>query len=671
MFIIAGKPPLRSLYFIITYLLNTNTTIILAQPEFINHYCGDFGKYVVGSTYEKNLDTTLSTLPTTNSGAGFYNFSTGLGDDRVNSIALCRGDVNLDVCQSCLNDSIVNLRQLCPNQNEALGYYDYCMLRYSNEVIVGNTEANIYSYSSRGSQSTNVGEFSKALKQLYSNLTVKAAAGDTLLKFATGDTIGPDDTRIYALVQCTPYLKKEQCSNCFNNLTQHSKWLDGKVEGKLFLPMCNIIYDTQQFYNETDEVKLQPPPPPTILHPSLQPPSVLPPSPQPPGKKKKRVQILEITIVTFIVIVVTIITVLCIFMRLRKKKKQTKPTPEIQTEFYHYPFDTVKAATNNFSEENKLGSGGFGVVYKGTLEDGKLIAVKRLTSSNQRDTEFENEVSIMARLQHRNLVKLLGYSIKESERLLVLELLPNGSLDDFLFDATKRVLLDWKTRYNIIKGIAKGLLYLHVDSRSKIIHRDMKAANVLLDENLEPKITDFGTAKLFQTSETHRDTKQPIGTPGYMAPEYYLHGHITVKLDVFSFGMLILEIVTGQRIQKFQTRECQGYLPDYAWKSLKNDQTSNLIDPNMKTETGSLHEIIRSVHIGLLCVQERATDRPTMDLVVQMLNSFSTTLPFPAEPTAFTQDDVDLKTSHLQENDSSTGMWHSSSMGNSNSIMEN
>ncbi|XP_076918457.1 cysteine-rich receptor-like protein kinase 8 [Bidens hawaiensis] len=549
MFIFVGKPPLRLLSFIITYLLNTNTTNILAQPEILNHYCGDFGKYDAGDTYEKNLNTTLSALPTTNSGFGFYNFSTGLGDDRVNSIALCRGDINLDVCQSCLNDSIVNLRRVCPNQKEALGNYDYCMLRYSNEIIVGNTEANIYFYSSRGSQITNVDEFNKALIQLYNNLTVKAAAGDTLLKFATGDTIGPDDARIYALVQCTPYLKKEQCSNCFNNITQYSNWLDGKVTAKFFLPVCNIKYDSQQFYNETNEVKQQPP-------------TILQPSPQPPG-------------------------------------------------------------------------------------------------------------SIVARLQHRNLVKLLGYSVKESERLLILEFLPNGSLDDFLFDATKRVLLDWKTRYNIIKGIAKGLLYLHVDSRSKIIHRDMKAANVLLDANLEPKITDFGTAKLFQTLETQRDTEQPIGTPGYMAPEYFLHGHIIVKLDVYSFGVLILEIVTGQRIQNFETGECQEYLPDYAWKSLKNDQASNLIDPNMKTETSSLHEIIRSVHIGLLCVQERATDRPTMDLVVQMLNSVSTTLPFPAEPTTFTQDDIDLKTPRLQEHDSSTGMGQSSSMGNSNSIMEN
>ncbi|KAK1426129.1 hypothetical protein QVD17_14798 [Tagetes erecta] len=221
----------------------------------------------------------------------------------------------------------------------------------------------------------------------------------------------------------------------------------------------------------------------------------------------------------------------------------------------------VKAATNDFSEENKLGQGGFGSVYKGILGEGHQVAVKRLAwDSGQGDQEFKNEVLLVAKLQHRNLVRLLGFSIEGSERLLIYELLPNASLDQFIFDPTKRILLDWETRYNIIKGIAKGLLYLHEDSRLRIIHRDMKASNVLLDAQMNPKIADFGMARLFNTDETQGDTSRIVGTYGYMAPEYALHGQFSVKSDVFSFGVLVLEIIAGQKNKRFQNGENIDYL---------------------------------------------------------------------------------------------------------------
>ncbi|KAF5761222.1 putative protein kinase RLK-Pelle-DLSV family [Helianthus annuus] len=178
-----------------------------------------------------------------------------------------------------------------------------------------------------------------------------------------------------------------------------------------------------------------------------------------------------------------------------------------------YNFSAIKAATNDFSEDNKLGRGGFGAVYKGTLIDGNEIAVKRLArNSQQGDVEFKKEVFLVLKLQHRNLIRLLGYSIEGKERLLIYEFLPNGSLNQFIFDPTKRKLLDWEIRYNIIKGIAKGLLYLHEDSRLRMIHRDMKASNVLLDAEMNPKIADFGLARLFKHEETHGDTGRIVGT---------------------------------------------------------------------------------------------------------------------------------------------------------------
>ncbi|KAF5786445.1 putative protein kinase RLK-Pelle-DLSV family [Helianthus annuus] len=226
----------------------------------------------------------------------------------------------------------------------------------------------------------------------------------------------------------------------------------------------------------------------------------------------------------------------------------------------------MKAATNDFSQENKLGAGGFGPVYRGRLEDGHEIAVKRLSkNSGQGDLEFKNEVLLVAKLQHRNLVRLLGFSIKGNERLLIYEYMQNASLDNFLFDPTKRMFLDWEKRYNIINGVAKGLLYLHEDSRLKIIHRDLKASNVLLDEEMNAKIADFGMAKLFKPDETQGNTNRIVGTYGYMAPEYAMHGQFSVKSDVFSFGVLVLEMITGQKNQHFRNGENIEDLLSFAW----------------------------------------------------------------------------------------------------------
>ncbi|KAK9072766.1 hypothetical protein SSX86_009201 [Deinandra increscens subsp. villosa] len=368
--------------------------------------------------------------------------------------------------------------------------------------------------------------------------------------------------------------------------------------------------------------------------------------------KETQTRIVVIVIVTVIIILLVMIP-FCIFMRWRKKKRKTIPsqiTKNVNSETLdidmveslRYDFNAVKAATSNFSEENKLGRGGFGTVYKGRFEDGNEIAVKRLAwDSRQGDLEFKNEVLLVAKLQHRNLVRLQGFSKEGSERLLIYEYMPNASLDQFIFDPTKRTVLDWEKRYNIIKGIAKGLLYLHEDSRLRIIHRDMKASNVLLDVNMTPKIADFGLARLFKTEETQGDTNRIVGTYGYMAPEYAMHGQFSVKSDVFSYGVLLLEIVTGQKNQCFKNGESVEDLLSVAWKSQRNETTTDIIDPILKTWSSSMCDINRCIHIGLLCVQEKVVDRPTMDIVVLMLNSSSFTLPIPAVPAFFMQNNID------------------------------
>ncbi|PQQ14810.1 G-type lectin S-receptor-like serine/threonine-protein kinase [Prunus yedoensis var. nudiflora] len=217
-----------------------------------------------------------------------------------------------------------------------------------------------------------------------------------------------------------------------------------------------------------------------------------------------------------------------------------------------FDLSTVAKATDDFSSSNKLGEGGFGPVYKGTLIGGKEIAVKRLSkNSGQGMIEFKNEIILIARLQHRNLVKLLGCCVQEEEKILIYEFMPNKSLDFFIFDQEGQKLLDWPTCFHIIGGIARGLLYLHQDSRLRIIHRDLKASKFLLDNDMNPKISDFGLAKTFGIDQSRGNTNRVVGTYGYMSPEYAVDGIFSMKSDVFSFGVVLLEMLSRKKNRGF------------------------------------------------------------------------------------------------------------------------
>ncbi|MED6141252.1 hypothetical protein PIB30_101451, partial [Stylosanthes scabra] len=297
-----------------------------------------------------------------------------------------------------------------------------------------------------------------------------------------------------------------------------------------------------------------------------------------------------------------------------------------------FDFQTIANATGNFSIENKVGEGGFGPVYKGTLIDGQEIAVKRLSvNSCQGLNELKNEVNIIiAKLQHRNLVKLFGCCLEEEEKILVYEYVPNKSLDSFIFDPTRSKLLDWPTRMHIIVGIARGLLYLHQDSRMRIVHRDLKASNILLDANMNPKISDFGLAKAFGGDQTEARTKRIVGTHGYMPPEYAVHGKISVKSDVFSFGVLALEILSGKKNRDFSDPYHNLNLLGHSWRLWVEKKHLQLIDDSL-SNTVDATEIMRCIHIALLCVQQSPEERPDMLSVVVMLTSDSN-LPKPKQP---------------------------------------
>ncbi|KAL3740625.1 hypothetical protein ACJRO7_021833 [Eucalyptus globulus] len=297
-----------------------------------------------------------------------------------------------------------------------------------------------------------------------------------------------------------------------------------------------------------------------------------------------------------------------------------------------YDFDSIRLATDNFNVKNKLGQGGFGPVYKGKLNDGKEIAAKRLSSSSgQGIAEFKNEILLISKLQHRNLVRLLGCCIEGEEKILVYEYLPNKSLDTFLFDSKEKAKLSWSVRFHIIQGVARGLLYLHRDSCLRVIHRDLKVSNILLDEKMNPKISDFGLSRMFEGTQVLVNTHKVVGTLGYMSPEYAMGGIFSEKSDVYSFGVLLLEIISGKKNTSLDYPGQNLNLLAYAWHLWCEGRGSDLIDEGI-ADAFSVLEVMRCIQLGLLCTQDHATDRPNMLAVVLMLNGESN-LSQPKQPT--------------------------------------
>ncbi|KAB5534157.1 hypothetical protein DKX38_017243 [Salix brachista] len=622
------------------YILLLQPSLTAAQPNFTHYNCSYnfFSNYTTDSNFHRNLNSVLSSIASdTQIDYGFYNPSAGEFPDRVNAFALCRGDVAVDVCRSCVDNSTRKILEVCPNTMNVFGIYELCMIRYSNSSMFGVVDDHYFYYNWKGQKVLDVTLFNQALDTLFDRLLARAASGNSLKKFASGNQSAGVET-VYATVQCTPYLSEGQCSGCLLKLLREiPNSCNGSVEGKtgatLTNPSCNLRWDIVKKFSGTLEILS---PPPQILSPTTLP---------APSQGKKSNTTIHIIVITVVPTVGVMILVICICLFIRTRKQREKERVEIankieSAESLQFAFSTIEDATEDFTEKNRLGQGGFGVVYKGVLPNGQEIAVKRLSKdSGQGDLEFKNEVLLVAKLQHRNLVKLLGFCLEGIERLLIYEFVPNSSLAHFIFDPTKHVQLNWERRYNIIRGIARGLLYLHEDSRLRIIHRDLKASNILLDEEMNPKISDFGMARLFVVDQTQGSTSRIVGTYGYMAPEYALQGHFSVKLDIFSFGVIVLEILTSKK-NSFHNGDHIEHLLSHAWRNWREGTAHDIIDPVLSS--GSAIEMKRCIHIGLLCVQENAADRPTMASVVLMLSNSSLTLQIPSQPAFLMSNQSDM-----------------------------
>ncbi|XP_057996390.1 cysteine-rich receptor-like protein kinase 44 [Hevea brasiliensis] len=615
---------------LILYILILFITLASAQQLF----CYETGNFTTNSTYAQNRGRLLSALASNiTENISFYTTSVGQGSDTVYGLVLCRVDSSSEACSNCVNYGIQNLISNCPNQKEAISWgggtdVPPCIIRYANRYIVGRLELDpSNSGYNVDNLPSNIGQFDEIWSSLMERVGTKASMGSSKIKFATGEANYTTLQTIYVMMQCTPDLSQSYCSYCLQQAVgDYRACCLGKRGGYVLKPSCWFRWDLYPFYESTaadaPQASLPPPPTTTVAK----------------GKRGIQSGTVVITVVPAVSFLL-LVTFMYILFRRRKPRQRRENVcegnDESTAESLQFDIEAIRVATNNFSGDNKLGEGGFGTVYKGRLPDGPAIAVKRWSrNSSQGEVEFKNEVLLVAMLQHRNLVRLLGFCLQEREKLLIYEFVPNLSLDHYIFDSIRRLLLDWNKRYKIIEGIARGILYLHQDSRTRIIHRDLKASNILLDEQMNPKISDFGIARLLPLDQSQDATRRIMGTYGYMPPEYAMHGRFSMKSDVFSFGVLVLEIMSGQKVSCFRNGEVDENLFTYAWRSWNEGTPLNLIDA-IPLSVGSRNEMIRCIHVGLLCVQEDVTRRPAMDSVILMLSSHSVSLPLPSRPAYF------------------------------------
>nr|XP_043613226.1 cysteine-rich receptor-like protein kinase 2 [Erigeron canadensis] len=550
--------------------------------------------------------------------------SEGTSPDTVYGLSQCYGDLSVQDCQLCYAGTRGMLPTCWPKNGGRL-YYDGCFTRIQVynffEEYTGPHDTIVCGNTSRKSTM-----FQDSTRQAVMNAATDALRNSNYFAREEVTRVGSNDS-VYVLAQCWNTLSPESCRTCLMNasasITKCLPW----SEGRALNTGCFMRYSDTNFLNPIADTSNS-------------------------SNTGKITAIVVSTISATVVFTVAAMVVIYIRRRryIQQKRKDSYDVEKLSAMLtdisLNFKYSTVEKATGNWDESNKIGQGGFGIVYKGVLFDGREIAVKRLFLNHKlRVVDFYNEVNLISSVQHKNLVRLLGCSCSGPESILVYEFLPNMSLDHYIFDEIKGMELGWEKRFEILTGIAEGLIHLHQNTISRIIHRDIKASNILLDLRLRPKIADFGLARSFQDDKSHISTAI-AGTLGYIAPEYLAHGHLTEKADVYSFGVLVLEVVSGMENNSSKITEYLDSLVSTAWKHFKHGTVEKLFDPNLMMHkypnNNFQKDVKRVVHIGLLCIQEAPSLRPSMSVALRMLTKDDEALPVPSVPPFIDEETMEL-----------------------------
>nr|XP_043632199.1 putative receptor-like protein kinase At4g00960 [Erigeron canadensis] len=524
----------------------------------------------------------------------------------VYAMAQCRNYMSTRDCLSCF-DSADTFIRTCAAANGARAVLDGCFLRYESNSFYDQTTlpGNVGLCGNRTSSRQSV--FETAVDGLLSNLSIATPKINGFYAAVTAPVTGTNTSTstAYAIAQCAETVTRDGCKDCLAVAYANIKSCATDVtDGRAVDSGCFMRYSASAFFdgNKTTDIT-------SFLR---------------DGGSNNKGAIIGGVVGGVGALIILLVVALILYRRSKKKAPAggLYGATELQSP-KDYSYSDLKKATKDFKEENKLGEGGFGDVYKGTVKDGNIVAVKRLAiGSNTAKDNFESEVKVISNVHHRNLIRLLGCCSKGPELLLVLEYMANGSLEKFLY-GEKRGTLNWKQRCDIIFGTARGLAYLHEQYHVTIIHRDIKPSNILLDNDFQPKIADFGLARLLPEDQTHISTRF-AGTLGYTAPEYAIHGQLSEKVDTYSFGVVVLEIVSGKKCTDVPDESAsEQYLLEHAWNLYESRMHLKLVDETLDPSEYNEEDIKKVIEIALMCTQSPVSVRPTMSEVVMLLSDRS------------------------------------------------
>ncbi|KAK1421478.1 hypothetical protein QVD17_23837 [Tagetes erecta] len=541
-----------------------------------------------GESYLTNINITLSSLRRQLSDPQvYYAFEqTTYDGEFVYAFALCRDYLTTSQCLACF-DSAVNETKSCGISDGGNVIYDDCSIR-----------SEIYDVCNNDSTSQPIATFSQTVDNLLSEVR-DATPKTSNFYVASTRQASTNNTTVYAIAQCVRNVSQAICKSCLNTAYNNLQRCFPSTEGSSVDFYCFMRYSETPFFqsNQTTNIAL-------FLS---------------EGSSNKSALIAGVSSAVGLVLV--ILALWLWYHKMKKAKILEEAASALQSDEI-YSYQQLRLATHAFGEEYRVGKGGFGEVFKAIIDDGNVVAVKRLHLGYARArSEFENEVRLISNVHHRNLVRQLGWCIEGSELLLVLEYIPQGSLDNFLW-GSKRGTLNWNKRFDIIYGVARGLAHLHNEFHVKIIHRDIKVNNILMDDDFQPKICDFGLARLQPEDQTHVSTRL-AGTLGYIAPEYATTGHLSEKVDTYSFGIVILEIISSRRCtdEHFNGQDT-SHLLEHAWQLYERGMHMELIDEALEIEEEE-HKVnvMKTIEIALMCTQSPTSLRPLMSEVVLMLSS--------------------------------------------------